>query len=297
MFRKILKGIGILFAGLVVVLLLVVGVAWGLTQSRLNKTYMINVDPLAIPTDPATVERGRYLANSLSTCIGCHGEDLGGEFFFNDPAIGQVYSSNLTSGQGGIGTTYTVEDWIRALRHGVGSDGKPLLIMPAQNYHRLSDADLIAVIAYVNTVPPVDRESPEPTLTFMAQVLFGLGQLGKMPAEQIDHTAPAQAAPAAGVTAEYGEYIVWVGGCRDCHGPDLTGGVAGPGEPYAPDLTQGGQLLVWTEEDFVKAFRTGETPQGGLNTEIMPIADYQMTDDDLQAVYRYLKTLPGGQTK
>jgi hypothetical protein len=54
-------------------------------------------------------------------------------------------------------------------------------------------------------------------------------------------------------------------------------------------------LLVWTEEDFIQAFRTGETPQGSMNTENMPIAEYQMADDDLRALFLYLKSLPAAQ--
>jgi cytochrome c553 len=295
--KKVLKWIGIIVAGLIGLVVIIVVGAWGSAQYRMNRTYNIAVEELTIPSDSATIERGGYLANSVSTCIGCHDKDFGGKDFFNDPAIGRIYSANLTAGQGGKGATYSDEDWVRALRHGVGPDGKPLMIMPSQNFHRLSDADLAAVIAYIKTVPPVDRVSPDSTLTFMAQVLFGLGQFGEFPAEIIERGAVPQSTPAQGVSAEYGEYVAWIAGCRDCHGPDLTGGTPGPGEPFAPNLTPGGQLLVWTEEDFITAFRTGETPQGMLDPDEMPIKEYQMTDDDLRALFLYLKSLPGGQAE
>jgi mono/diheme cytochrome c family protein len=295
--RKIMIWLRNLVLGMIIVILLVVAGAWTVTQYRVNKVYDIPQANIAIPTDAASIERGRYLATAMSTCTGCHGQNLAGKFFFDDPAIGQIYSANLTAGAGGKGATYTDADWVRALRHGVGPDGKALMIMPAQNFVYLSDSDLVALIAYLKTISPVDQDSPEPKLTFMAEVMFGLGALGKMPAEMIDHAAPPPAPPAPAIDAAYGEYIRYVSGCHDCHGADLTGGTVGPNGPPAPNLTPGGQLLVWTEEDFIRAFRTGQTPQGEMDTELMPIADYQMTDDDLRALFRYLQSLPASQTK
>jgi cytochrome c553 len=181
------------------------------------------------------------------------------------------------------------------LRYGVKPNGKPAMVMPSQNISRLSDEDLGALIAYLKTLPPINRESPAPKLTVMAQVLFALGQFGKLPAEIIAESGSPKAAPARAVSVEYGEYIAWVAGCRDCHGANLTGGTAGPGGPAAPNLTPGGQLSVWTEEDFTQAFRTGVTPQGQLDTENMPIAEYQMADDDLRALFLYLRSLPAAQ--
>ena len=293
--RKVLQWVGILVAGLVGLVVVVVLGAWGMANYRMNRTYNVDEEKLTIPTDAASIERGRYLATAMSPCIGCHGPDLSGTFLLDDPAIGQIYSANLTSGKGGKGAEYTDEDWVRALRHGVGPDGKALLVMPAQYYSRLSDADLGALIAYIKSVPAVDKASPEPRLTFMAQVLFGLGQFGELPADMI-LKAPAMARPSPGVNAAYGDYIAQVSGCRDCHGPDLTGGTAGgPNGPKTPNLTSGGELLVWTEADFIKAFRTGMTPSGRTLSVEMPIKEYQMNDDDLKALFLYLKSLPAAQ--
>jgi cytochrome c553 len=292
---KILKWIGIVLGSLVVLVAAIVLVMVVVASGRMNKVYDPVVEQVAIPSDEAAIERGRYLATSVSTCTGCHGQDFGGEFFFDDPAIGQIYSANLTAGAGGKGAVYTDEDWVRALRYGVKPDGKPVLVMPSQNFHRLSDDDLGALIAYLKTVPKVDRESPAPNLTVMGKVLFALNQLGRLPAEIIADEGPLPPAPERDVTVEYGQYIARVGGCRDCHGDALTGGTVGPGGPAAPNLTPGGQLLVWTEEDFIQAFRSGDTPQGQLDPELMPIKEYQMEDDDLKALYLYLKSLPASQ--
>lgn len=293
--KTVLKWIGIVLGSLIGLVVIFVLITLAITASRLDKIYVVNVEKVTIPSDDASMERGRYLATSVSTCVGCHGEDFGGKFFFDDPAIGQIYSANLTPGVGGKGAEYADVDWVRTLRYGVKPNGKPVMVMPSQHLRFLSDEDLGAVIAFLKSLPAVNRESPVIKLTLMAKVLFALNQFGKLPAEIIAESGPPKPAPARGVTAEYGEYIARVAVCRDCHGQDLTGGTAGPGGPAAPNLTPGGQLLVWTEEDFIQAFRTGATPQGQLNTENMPIAEYQMTDDDLRALFLYLKSLPAAQ--
>jgi len=292
---KVLKWIGIVLGSLIVLVIAIVLVLVTVASGRMNKVYDPAVKRVAIPSDEAAIERGRYLATSVSTCTGCHNSDLGGKFFFEDPTIGQIYSANLTAGAGGKGAYYSDEDWVRLLRYGVKPDGKPVLVMPSQNFHRLSDEDLGALIAYLKTVPEVDRESPAPDLKVMGKVLIALGQLGRLPAEIIAEEGSLPPAPERSVTVEYGQYIAWVGGCRDCHGDALTGGTVGPGGPVAPNLTPGGQMLVWTDVDFIQAFRTGETPQGKLDTDLMPIAEYQMEDDDLKALYLYLKSMPAAQ--
>ena len=295
--RKVLKWIGIVLAGLASLLVIALLVLLGLTSYRLNKVYKVTADPVAIPTDRESIERGRYIVTARSPCIGCHGPDLSGTFLLDDPNIGQIYSSNLTSGKGGAGAVFTDADWIRALRAGIDPEGKPLMVMPAQHIRYMSDADLGAVIAYLKSVPPVDRQSPDMKLTPIAKVLFALGQFGKLPAEIIAAEGPTPQPPDPGITIEYGEYIARVAVCRDCLGNELTGGVAGgPGGPKSPNLTQGGELLVWTDADFIKAFRTGETPSGHMLSADMPIKEYQMSDQDLSALFLYLKSLPAVQS-
>jgi hypothetical protein len=95
------------------------------------------------------------------------------------------------------------------------------------------------------------------------------------------------------------EYLVNVSGCRDCHGPQLTGGKSSePTAKAAPNLTPGGELVAWTEEDFITAIRTGATPSGQqLDPEQMPWKDYNnFTDDELKTIFMYLKSLPKLET-
>lgn len=290
--KKVLKWLGI---GLgVIVGLLVIGVAAAQfsTRSRLNKTYDIEVTPITIPTDGASIERGRHLAEAVIDCSGCHGKQYEGFAFLDDPSIGIIYSANLTPGSGGAGAYFTDTDWVRALRHGVGPDGKPYLVMPANQFTHMSEEDLGAVIAYIKSQPAVDRESPQSELTFMAKILFALGAFGQLPAERIDHAAAApKTAPAEAPTAEYGEYLLSVSTCIDCHGDNFAGGK--PPAPAGPNITPGGELAAWEESDFITLIRTGKDRDGEAISEEMPWETYKnMTDVELQAIWAYLQSLP-----
>ena len=88
----------------------------------------------------------------------CHGDNLAGDTLVDDFAFARIAASNLTSGRGGIGGTYSDIDYVRAIRHGVGNDGKGLPIMPSEAFNKFSDHDLGAMIAYLKTLPPVDNE-------------------------------------------------------------------------------------------------------------------------------------------
>jgi mono/diheme cytochrome c family protein len=107
------------------------------------------------------------------SCAGCHGADLGGEVFFDDPAIGSVPSSNLTRAAGNETEGYTDEDYVRAIRHGLNKNGNQLMVMPCEAYTHYSDADLGSVIAYLKTLPSVDRKFEKRHLTSNSATFLG----------------------------------------------------------------------------------------------------------------------------
>src|SRR5215208_5954728 len=154
--KRVLKWVGYIVGGFVVVILLAVGTVYAITGSRIGKTYSTTVPPLAIPRDPASVARGRHLAESVGKCQACHGDNYGGKIFMNDAVFMRLTSSNLTAGKGGIGNVYTNDDWVRALRYGIRKDGKPLLFMPSEMFTNFNDTDLAQIIAYLQTLPPTD---------------------------------------------------------------------------------------------------------------------------------------------
>lgn len=291
--RRVLKWIGIVLGGLLGVLLIAGAVLAITGGSKLNKQYVVQPDLVAISEETAVLERGQYLASA--SCMGCHGEDLGGTDFFNDPAMGMIPAPNLTTGKGGAGAEYTDEDFVRAIRHGVDNDGNPLAIMPSQAYWHFSDEDLGAIIAYVKSVPPVDKEFEDKNIKLMGRLLIGAGAMNILAAESIDHGGSRPESAPSAVDAAYGKYVAFTGDCHNCHGPNLAGQQAPePGAPYSPDLTPNGNLNQWSQEEFLTAMRSGMTPDGRqMDPAFMPWKDYgRLSDDDLTALYLYLQSLP-----
>ncbi|HLE55595.1 MAG TPA: cytochrome c, partial [Rhodothermia bacterium] len=101
-------------------------VLYFLGGSRLNTTYDIQIPPVAIPSDSASLARGHYLAEAVMLCHDCHGADLEGHVIFDDPSIASIHASNLTKGRGGVGAEYTDVDFVRAIRHGINRSGRGL---------------------------------------------------------------------------------------------------------------------------------------------------------------------------
>jgi cytochrome c553 len=291
--RKILRRIAIGLAGLLGLLVIAVIALGFVGRARINKTYEIAVASIPIPNDAAAIERGEHVA-VIHYCQDCHAANFGGQVYFVIPGMLSIPSPNLTSGAGGVGSFYTDEDWIRAIRHGVGHDGRGLWIMPAENFSRLSDDDTGALIAYIKTLPPVDNELPTRTFEPMGIVLAGLNMMPPPSVDSIDHTVTRVDAPEAGVTVEYGGYLVQTM-CTACHGERLNGIPFGPpdNQIISPNLTMGGNLADWSEAEFFATLRTGMTPDGRVLGEDMPWPYFgQMTDDELSALWLFLQSLP-----
>ena len=295
MIRKILKWIGIVLGSLVGLLVLAFAVLYIIGTAKWNKlhgNYDVPVETITIPTDQASIARGEHIA-IIRMCGDCHNEILSGGSE-TVPGLVTLTFPNLTAGGGGVGATNTDQDWVRAIRHGVGHDGRGLAVMPARIFYYLSDEDLGALIAYLKTLPPVDNEMPPLNLGPLGRVMLALGQA---PPEftasgvtVIDHDAPRPVAPEPGVTVEYGEYLTQI--CTVCHGENFNGQTL-EREGHVPNLTPGGEVAFWSEEEFMATLRTGVTPGGHQLNEYMPWKYVgQMTDEELRAVWLYLQSLP-----
>ncbi len=293
MTRKILKWMGIVLGGLIGLLVVAFIVLMLTGRAKANKLYDVPVEAVAIPTDAGAIERGEHVA-LIHYCQQCHTPNLGGELSFAVPGLLNIPTPNLTTGAGGMGSFYTDEDWIRAIRHGVGHDGRALWVMPSENFSHLTDEDLGALIAYLKSVPPVDNELPEPEIEPMGQVMVALGMVPPVAVDRIDHTSPHTAVIEPGVTVEYGAYLARTM-CTECHGVTLNGVPFGPPgqEVPSPNLTPGGELAAWSEAEFMATLRTGMTPDGHSLSDEMPWPYFgQMTDDEMKALWLYLQSLP-----
>lgn len=283
-------------AGLLGLIVLAVLVVYGVSSYRLGRDYEgfeIQVAAVPIPTDSEAVERGRHIAVTRY-CGFCHGESLAGGFLLDEPIVARVPAPNLTPGAGGVGATNTDADWIRAVRHGVGSDGRGLVGMPARLWSELSDADLGDLIAYLKSLPAVDNELPERSFGPLFRLLLVLGDAPQSEAAVIDHAAPRPESPPPAVTVEYGAYLAAV--CSGCHGPELNGGIIRDLDGNllpAANLTPGGELAGWSEADFIGTLRTGVTPTGQELNPGMPWQYVgQMTDAELKAIWLFFQSLP-----
>ncbi len=295
MVRRVLKWIGVGLGGLIVLLAVAFVVLLVIGGAQASKTYDIPVETIAIPTDAAAIQRGQHLA-SIFICTDCHKENLSGELYFEIPGMLSIPTPNLTSGAGGIGRFYTDEDWVRAIRHGVGHDGRALFVMPSNTYYAMGNEDIGALIAYLKNLPPVDNEMSDRRIELLGRVMMAAGMMPPLAVDRIDHATPPPAAPEPGVTVEYGRYLSHT--CAECHGANLNGAPFGPPgqEVPTPNLTPGGALASWSEAGFMTTLRTGVTPGGYPLNDEMPWQSYsQMTDDELKALWLYLQSLPALQ--
>ena len=290
---KALKIIGWTIAVLLALVGLLAAGAHFMSQRKYERKLEIKAAPVAYASTPDAIERGRYLFESRG-CGECHGSNGAGRVFADDGQSLKLKSPNITRGPGGVVANYTEVDWVRAIRHGVKPDGRPLLVMPCEDYNRLTDADLAAIVAYSRQLPPVEGTAAEFKLPLIFKALYVAGVIKDAP-ERIDHSLPPARPVAEAVTVEHGAYVANM--CIGCHGEKLAGGKipGGPPDwPAAADLTAGSSVMKsYDSADKLKTmFRTGKAP-GGRALQVMPFPSLkQMSDTDVEALYLYLKALP-----
>lgn len=291
--KKLVLMSGVGFIGLIA---LVFGGLYLAAQSQLNKDVAAPEGDLALlDGDSSAIKRGEYLVQNVMGCghSDCHRADFGGGAVMDKQPVGRVYAPNITVGEGSVTKEYTGKDWLRILRHGVKKDGKRALIMPSEDYASFSDQDLASAIAYIKSMPPVNRES----------LPHSLGPIGLLIAatepvyafDKIDHShKPAEVK--RGPTKEWGQ--VMAGTCKGCHGEGFSGGKIPGGDPswpvarnISPDEATG--IGKWKFEDFEKVMRTGQRPDGTTLHDAMPWKMYKgMDEDDVEALWEYLRTVP-----
>lgn len=285
-----LRWTGRILAGLLLFIVLALAVVYVVSSIAMRRTYEFPDSTVRAATDSASLAWGQHLMEAVTKCQDCHEADLGGQMMMNDAVFARLAASNLTTGRGGI-SDYTDADLERAIRHGVGRDKRPLVFMPSEAYAAMTDEDLSALLGYLRTFRPVDREHPEPGVGPIARALYLTGKFPLLPVEITPHDA-ARPAQKPGVNVEYGQYLATIGGCRACHGQ----GLAGDANPDAPDITVG-RLAKWTEEDFFRSLREGRRPDGStIDPMKMPwVRSGLMTDDEIRAIWTYLRSLPPGR--
>ena len=271
------------------------GLALGAYLGDRKATRHIDLDVAAvdIPTDAASLERGRYLFATRG-CTDCHGGNGAGKIFIDGGGL-YAKAPNISTGPGNVVAAYRAEDWVRTIRHGVKPGGQPVFIMPSEDYNRLSNADLGALVAYVKQLPPADGEGVVLRVPPLVKTLYAAGMI-RDAAEKIDHTLPAATPVVEDGTPRHGAYIANM--CIGCHGAHLSGGKipGGPPDwPAAANLTpgQGSAMARYANaQEFTAMLRTGKRPDGSPVSAVMPFNSLrELNDSDAQALYGHLKTL------
>jgi mono/diheme cytochrome c family protein len=261
---------------------------------------------------PERLARGKYLAENVSGCIFCHTPRdwtaLGSGVMKPNLGSGQqmpfvglpgrVVAPNITPDPETGAGTWTDDQLARAIREGVGHDGRALFpLMPYEKLHSMSDEDLASVIVYLRALPPVRNPLPQSEIIFPVKYLI----------RNAPQPLTAQVLPPDLSTLEKrGAYMTTMAGCADCHTPqdahgaplsgmDWAGGfiLEGPfGRVAGANLTPDPSGIPYYDAKmFVDTIRTGSVRARKLNP-IMPTEVYRgMTDEDLTSIFAYLRTV------
>ncbi|MFC5608475.1 c-type cytochrome [Variovorax soli] len=288
-----LKRIGIALLFLVALAAAALFAGDQLATKKMHRTVELQVQPVAYKDDAAAIERGRYLFASRG-CVDCHGAKGNGNMFLDDGKGMRIAGPNISPGPGSVVKDYQPVDWVRSLRHGVNPQGRPLMIMPSEDYNRFTDEDLAALVAYIRHLPPAEGGGPVIDLPLPVRAMYGFGLIHDA-AARIDHTKPPEKPVPDAVTVQHGAYVANM--CIGCHGASLAGGkVPGgpPDWPAAANLTPGeGTAMVRYPDaaSFAAMFRSGRRPDG-QEIKVMPFGSLrEMNDTDVRALHLYLKTL------
>jgi len=261
---------------------------------------------------PERLARGTYLVKHVTPCMECHAPHrwaehdapieanlLGaGQEILMKGLPGRVVAPNLSSDPETGAGNWTDDQLARAIREGIGHDGRALFpMMPYQRFRSMSDEDVASIVVYLRSLPPVHRQQPATEIAVPVRYLI------RSVPEPL--RAPV-AAPDLSTPAKRGAYLMTLGACGECHTPQDDHGQPIPGMEFAggfvfegpwgrvasANLTPDPKTSAvgrWDEEVFVARFRAGELIPG---TPMPWGAFSKMTDDDVRSVYRYLRSLP-----
>lgn len=303
---------------IIIVVILITAVAGAVGYLKFALPDVGAAPEMKVELTPERIRRGEYLANHVAACMDCHSTrdwsrfsgplqagtlGKGGEYFGPEMGFpGKFYSRNLTPANLG---DWTDGEIFRAITSGVDKIGRALFpVMPYPSYARMDQEDVLDIIAYIRSLSPIENKTPEPEPAFPMNFL-----INTLPVKPVFTQKPTKENPVA-----YGQYLVSVASCVDCHSPVDKGQVImekafSGGREFGmpsgvvrsanitPDETTG--IGAWTEQQFVAKFKEYSNPDRmpavrptDYNT-LMPWSMYAgMDTTDLRAIYAYLKSLP-----
>ena len=273
----------------------------GFVRSASALALGLAVSSFALAADDAQVKRGEYLARAAD-CMACHTAEGGAPYAGGLPIhspFGTIYGSNITPDkQYGIGN-YSADEFFAAVTEGKRKDGANLYpAMPYTSYHLIKREDSDAILAYLMTIPPINRPAPQTALRFPFNVRMGLSGWNMLYGKSVQLQPTEGNSPAW----QRGQYMVDVlGHCGECHTPRnvtgamvqdkrMTGGLLnGYLAPslLANDLAARG----WNHQDLSSFLKHGMSAQGSMFNEMFPVVHHStqhLEDADLAAMATYL---------
>jgi mono/diheme cytochrome c family protein len=269
-----------------------------------------NANPTGVPADfkeSDPLARGKYLAVAAD-CEACHTVEGGQPFAGSRPfdtEFGTLYSPNITPDpETGIGS-WSDADFLRAMHEGIGKDGKRLYpAFPYAAYTYLTQEDVLAIKAYIFSLPPVKNTPPPNTLRwpYNQRGLMAIWSQLYNPKERFQPVADRSP------TWNRGAYLAEaLGHCGDCHTPrtalqaldnrrKFAGGVAEGWRAYNLTSDKESGIGTWSQEDIEQYLKTGHSQDHGSAfgpmAQAVHLSFQNLTPSDVSAIVEYVRTVP-----
>jgi mono/diheme cytochrome c family protein len=255
------------------------------SDSELHKVYDVAIESIELQNNPDTVAEGERLSR-IRGCFWCHGQSLEGQQYFAEADRGLiVVAPNLTRKV----MEYTPSEFARAVRHGIKRDGTSVQpAMPSFAFYNMSDADMGAIIAYIQSLPFQQGVEGEFRLMPVGWFRWVAGRLPPNAADLIDHAAIRPDPSLKGDLVARGRYLA-ESICTECHGDNGRLRV-----PNSPDLAI---AAAYSRDDFHRLMRTGVSlGERAIDYHMVDVSKYryiEFSDEEIDALHAYFLSLVG----
>ncbi|HZB69878.1 MAG TPA: c-type cytochrome [Sphingomicrobium sp.] len=251
---------------------------WFASSRAMGSTHEGVPESLPKPRPAQLADAPRQL--KILGCITCHGAGLRGHLMFDEPGVARIHAPNLTL----IAARATDQQLARAIRQGIGFDGRPLFVMPSAQYARLEDGEVAALIAAIRSLPKGGKPTPAISVGPLGRFGLATGKLSSQPdeVERFRINMPAELGP----PFAQGRKLAMVN-CAECHGPAFGGGEMEGHK--VPDLAIVG---AYDLDQFKRLMREGVPPSKrdlGLMSDVARKDFRHFKDEEIAALHSYLQ--------